>query len=211
MIPRGKANALVNRNEDRISREAYDLYVFLKQHPSFSTAPHRFKDVLRASVSGTPFGFIFRGLISVAAAKVIDQHILSSSSGDPCATLHRDHFYTWKSNADYFLSQPLLNLQTFWAEMKQRNEVVLVTREEHRRLSGLQRIHGNQAYAVADIQLTRVSDRAMKLAGYKAALVAAHWPPEAERVGACLPFDNGPADEYAQPCVAAPAPQATPR
>ncbi len=211
MIPRGQANALVNRNEDRISREVYDLYLFLKQHPSFSSAPHRFKDVLRASVSGTPFGFIFRGLISVAAARVIDEHIADGLSGDPCATLQRDHFYTWKSNADYFLSQLLLDREPFWKEMKRRNEVVFVTREEHRRLSGLQRVHGDKAYAVADIQLIRITERAMKLAGYKAAFVAAHWPPEAQRVNACLPFANDHGDEDAQPGVAPHAPQAARR
>lgn len=194
MIPRGKANALVNRNEDRISREVYDLYVFLKQHPSFSTAPHRFKDVLRASVSGTPFGFIFRGLVSAAAAKVIDEHIAGGLVGDPCTTLQRDHFYTWKCNAVYFLSQPLLDLESFWAEMKRRNEVVFVTREEHRRLSSVQRVHGDKAYAAAGIKLIRVDDRAMKLAGYKAALVAAHWPADLQRVEACLPLADDRVD-----------------
>jgi hypothetical protein len=117
MIPRGQVNALINRDEDRISREVYDLYRFLKGHELFGTAPSRFKDVLRASVSGTPFGYIFRGLISVAAAQVIDEHV-AMRVGDPCRALHRDHFYTWKDNADFFLSRPTLELDAFWAEMK---------------------------------------------------------------------------------------------
>lgn len=192
MIPRGKANALVNRNEDRISREVYDLYRFLKEHPLFSTAPHRFKDVLRASVSGTPFGFIFRGLVSVAAARTIDEHIAQGAGGDACATLQRDHFYTWRDNAEFFLSQPLLAHEEFWEEMKRRNEVVFVTREEHMRLGRLQRAHGHNAYSVADIRLMRVDPRAMKLAGYRAALVRTYWPDATARSEATLPVAGAP-------------------
>lgn len=120
-------------------------------------------------MSGTPYGFIFRGLVSVAAARVIDEHIAAGRSGDPCTTLHRDHFFTWKSNADFFLAHSLLDRVPFWAELKRRNEVVFVTREEHHRLSGLHRTHGEAAYTVANIPLVRVDERAMKLAGYKAA------------------------------------------
>ena len=188
MIPRGKVNALVNRDEDRISREVYDLYRFLKGHPSFSTAPHRFKDVLRASVAGTPFGFIFRGLVSVAAAKVIDEHVAKGRKSDPCAALHRDHFYTWRDNAEFFLSQPVLDPAAFWAEMKRRNEVVFVTREEHTRLGSLQRAHKQNAYALANVRLVKVDPRAMKLAGYKAALVCTYWPAATKRSGALLPL-----------------------
>ena len=210
MIPRGKANALINRDEDRISREVYDLYLFLKGHPLFSTAPHRFKDVLRAAVSGTPFGFIFHGLVSAAAAKIIDEHIASGMKGDPCAGLQRDHFYTWKDNAEFFLSQPVLEPAPFWAEMKRRNEVVFVTREEHTRLGPLQRTNGHNAYALANIRLVHVDPRAMKLAGYKAALVRTYWPAEAERSEALLPVTSI-ADTAAQPPVAAAAPQAARR
>jgi hypothetical protein len=187
MIPRGKANTLVNRNEDRISREVYDLYMFLRGHASFSAAPHRFKDVLRASVSGTPFGFIFQGLVSLAAAKIIDDHLANGIQSDPCAALHRDHFYTWKDNADFFLSQPVFELVEFWSEMKRRNEVAFVTREEHARLAALQRAHGHDAYTAGNIRLVRVDPRTMKLAGYKAAFVRAHWPSEAERSECSLP------------------------
>ena len=161
--------------------------MFLRGHPSFSTAPHRFKDVLRASVSGTPFGFIFQGLVSLAAAKIIDDHLTNGIQSDPCAALHRDHFYTWKDNADFFLSQPVLEFVEFWSEMKRRNEVAFVTREEHARLAALQRAHGHDAYVAGNIRLVRVDPRTMKLAGYKAAFVRAHWPPEAKRSECLLP------------------------
>lgn len=211
MIPRGKANALVNRNEDRISREVYDLYLFLKGHPSFNTAPHRFKDVLRASVNGTPFGFIFQGLVSLAAAKIIDDHVTNGIQGDPCAALHRDHFYTWNDNAQFFLSKPVFEFTNFWSEMKRRNEVVFVTREEHARLAGLQRAHGFNAYAVGNIRLVRVDPRTMKLAGYRAAFVRAHWPPETERRECSLPDGSTTEATDAQPSVAAEAPEAARR
>lgn len=186
-IPRGKVNALINRNEERVSTEVYDLYVFLKQHPLFSSAPSRFKDVLRASVSGTPFGFIFRGLVSVAAAEAIDQCLAAGKKADPCAGLHRDHFFSWRENAEFFLGQPLMDKAAFWAELKRRNEVALVTKAEHTRVSGLQRTYGHEAYSHADIRLVHVDPQAIKLAGYGTSLVRQHWPALADRQEASLP------------------------
>ena len=66
IAPPGKANALYNKDEVRVSAEVYDIYRFLHQHPT--KAPTRRKDVLRASINYTPFGYIFGGLVSSEAA-----------------------------------------------------------------------------------------------------------------------------------------------
>jgi hypothetical protein len=186
-IARGMVNALVNRNEDRVSREVYDLYCFLRQHPTISDAPNRLKDILRASVNYTAFGYIFGGLVSRAAADIIDARLKAGQGEDPCAGIQRDHFHTWKETADFLLAQPVLAFSEFWSELKRRNEVVLLLKEEHAKVGGLQRMgHGHQAYPLAGINLVRVDVRAIKLSGNKAGLVREHWPPPAQRAAAAL-------------------------
>lgn len=171
--PVGQANALYNRDEPRVKGEVYDLYCFLHAHPTM--APNRRKDVLRASVNYTPFGYIFAGLISLRCAELIDARLLDG--GDACAGMQRDHYYTWKETADYFFSQPLMERDAFWAELKKRNEVVLVLKEEHSRVGVFQRAgHGRDAYALAGIELLRIEPKAIRLSGNKAGLFAKHWP-----------------------------------
>lgn len=185
-IPRGMANALVNRDEARISRESYDLYCFLREHPTLGQVPHRLKDILRASVSGTPYGYIFGGLVSAAAAEAIDDR-LNSGALDPCSGLQRDHLYTWKETSEYLLACPRMTHDEFWAELKRRNEVALLLRGEHSKVSSLQRMgHGATAYQVAGISLLRIDPRAIQLSGNKAGLVRAHWPPSSQRHSAKL-------------------------
>jgi len=131
-VPRGMANAVYNRDEVRVSAEVYDVYCFLHQHPTM--APNRRKDILRASVGGTPFGYIFGGLVSSEAAKSIDTRLSSGGREDPCAGLQRDHFHPWKETSDYFFARALLEPAEFWLELKRRNEVALVTKAEHTKL-----------------------------------------------------------------------------
>ncbi len=174
-IPRGKANALINQDEARISGEVYDLYCFLREHPTIGQVAHRMKDILRASVSGTPFGYIFGGLVSAAAADTIDER-LTSGTLDPCKGLQRDHIYTWKETSEFLLTHRKMNQAEFWAELKRRNEIALLLRTEHARVSALQRKgHGPLAYDLAGIALVRVDPRAIKLSGNKAGLVRAYW------------------------------------
>ena len=172
-VPFGQGNAEYNRNEPRVSGEVYDLYRFLREHPTM--APNRRKDVLRASVNYTPFGYIFGGLVSVRCAELIDIRLREGS--DPCAGMQRDHYFTWKESSDYFFSQPLMSKEKFWAELKRRNEIVLLLKEEHSRVGAFQRSgHGRAAYAAAGIQLLRIDPNALRLSGNKAGLVATHWP-----------------------------------
>ena len=184
-VPRGKANAVYNRDKARVSAEVYGLYRFLHQHPTM--APNRRKDVLRASVNYTPFGYIFGGLISSEAAKSIDSRLTSGKLEDPCAGLHRDHFHTWKETAEFFFSRALLGAADFWAELERRNEVVLLTKSEHARVGAFQRKgHGHASYQLADVELLRVDTRAINLLGNKAGLVREHWPPPKARQSAAL-------------------------
>ena len=106
VVPFGKGNAIYNRDEARVSGEVYDLYRFLYEHPTM--APNRRKDVLRASVASTEFGFWFDGLVSVRAAVLVDERVRENPRQDLCAGMHRDHFYTWKENSEFFFSQPLM-------------------------------------------------------------------------------------------------------
>ncbi len=172
-VPFGQGNAEYNRNEPRVSGEVYDLYRFLREHPSM--APNRRKDVLRASVNYTPFGYIFGGLVSVACCDLIDVRLKNGS--EPCAGMQRDHYFTWKESSDYFFSQPLMSKDAFWAELKRRNEIVLLLKEEHSRVGAFQRTGlGRAAYAAAGIELVRIDPNALRLSGNKAGLVAKYWP-----------------------------------
>jgi len=173
--PRGKANEMYNRDEKRVSGEVYDLYCFLHAHPSM--APNRRKDVLRASVNFTPFGYIFGGLVSVRAANLIDRRISENAKQDLCLGMQRDHFNTWKETSHFFFSVPLMARPDFWLEMKRRNEIVLLLKEEHSKVGPYQRLgHGQSAYGAAGIELIRIDPRALLLRGNKAALARQHWP-----------------------------------
>ena len=185
----GRANAEYNRNEPRVSGEVYDLYCFLHGHPTM--APNRRKDVLRASVNYTPFGYIFAGLLSVRCAALIDARLKEGS--EPCAGMQRDHYYTWKETAESFFSRPLMQLREFWAELKRRNEIVLLLKEEHLRVGSFQRAgHGREAYLLAGIQLLRIEPKAVRLSGNKAGLFVKHWPAaEARRP---FSFESGRTD-----------------
>ena len=178
-VPFGQGNAEYNRNEPRVSDEVYDLYCFLHAHPTM--APNRKKDVLRASVNYTPFGYIFAGLVSAQSAELIDARL--RDGGDPCAGMQRDHYYTWKETSEYFFSRPLMPLTEFWDELKRRNEIVLLLKEEHSRVGAFQRAgHGREAYALAGIRLLRVEPKALRLTGNKAGLFAKHWPEPSGRM-----------------------------
>jgi hypothetical protein len=68
-------------------------------------------------------------------------------------------------------------IEKFWPELKRRNEIVLLLKEEHSRVGGFQRTgHGRGAYEAAGIELLRIDPRALRLTGNKAGLVAKHWP-----------------------------------
>ena len=71
--------------------------------------------------------------MSLEAAKLIDDR-LALGDRDPCAGLQRDHFHTWRTTAEFFFSQSTLGREDFWAEMKRRNEVALLTRADHSKL-----------------------------------------------------------------------------
>jgi hypothetical protein len=181
IVALGMGNKEYNQNEERVSGEVHDLYRFLHQHETM--APNRKKDVLRASVNFTPFGYIFGGLVSTGAAMSID----NCSSGDPCAGLQRDHFFTWKETAEYFFSRELKGLAEFWSELKRRNEIVLLTKKEHSLVGVFQRQgYGPSAYGQAGIQLIRIDSKAIKLSGNKAGIVRKYWPPPDARVAASL-------------------------
>lgn len=185
LAPKGQGNAMYNRDEARVASEVYDLYCFLHQHPTM--APNRRKDVLRASVNYTPFGYIFEGLLSVSAADTIDERLAADPRQDPCAGLQRDHFHTWKETSAFFFAQPLMAKVDFWAEMKRRNEIVLLTKAEHSRVGIFQRQeHGYASYELAGISLLRIDRSAIRLSGNKAGLVRESWPTKAARIPARL-------------------------
>lgn len=166
--------------EQTIAAEVWEVYRFLRAHPTMSA--NRRKDILRASVEFTPFGYVFAGKVSRVAAQSIDARLKESNKW-PCLGLQRDHFHTWKSTAEYFFNRPMMAKEEFWGELKRRCEYCLVTKPEHSRVSMLQRKgHGLDAYDLAGVQLLLVDRRAVKPAGNRAELVRAFWPSSRQRV-----------------------------
>jgi hypothetical protein len=125
------------------------------------------KDIIRATVNGTLWGYIFDGHISAAAAVALD--------ADPQAinTMQRDHATTWKVLAAELLAaaQRGAPADELWATLKRGCVVVVVTRQEHALLSGLQRKDPATAYARAGIKVLRARKSSQfKSRGYRVAL-----------------------------------------
>jgi hypothetical protein len=173
-VPSAKINELCNRDESRVKQEVYDVYAFLHRHPSM--AENRCIDVLRAAIASTPFVYAFSGLVTVAAAALIDERLAAGDGTDPCAELQRDHFIPWRDTGRYFFHRELLPIEEFWPEMKRRNEVALLHKREHHGLAGHQRAgHGHDAYQLTGLQLVQVDKRAIVLSGQRAKLIRDYW------------------------------------
>lgn len=179
-IKRGSANEEVNRNEEWISEEVYDLYRFLMGHPRVRRAPHRFKDILRGSLNGTKWGYFVDGLVSAAAADQIDT-LQRKGAGQPTAGLQRDHIFPWNQTALFFLDSPVLSKERFWAEIKRRSEVCFVLKSEHTAINRYQATHGLAAYRIAGVDVYRVPADAFDAKGYSGGLGKGEWPSLAKR------------------------------